>query len=288
MNELRKSGQGQIVILGANADLGWWNGVASLPVKLTQKIFVDKDRGKYAYSLTTYDHNHAIFKSFEKSSTLNLNTAQFRAYVETEPKKGASVLAKYENGSAAIVESSKEDRGLIVLTSGVEGIWSDLPLKPAFLPLLHEMVHYLTRYSEYRGWYTLGEAIPITGTIEASPAAVINPNKERVTLGDLGPGEQKFYTPEQKGFHEIRVGRDVRLAAVNPPAVEGNLDRMPPEDLLASVRRAPGETQQAGLFTDDAKADYARRQTGWWYVLLFALLAGAAEIYIANRSYRSS
>ena len=72
MNELRKSGQGQIVILGANADLGWWNGVTNLPVKLTQKIYVDKDRGKYAYSLTTYDRNHAIFKSFEKSSTLNL------------------------------------------------------------------------------------------------------------------------------------------------------------------------------------------------------------------------
>ncbi len=83
MNELRKSGQGQVVILGMNADIGWWNTVTSLPVKLTQKIYVNKDRGKYAYALTTYDRNHAIFKSFEKSSTLTLNTAQFFAYVET-------------------------------------------------------------------------------------------------------------------------------------------------------------------------------------------------------------
>jgi hypothetical protein len=288
MAELRKSGQGQIVFLGPNADLGWWNGVATLPVKLTQKIYVNKDRGKYAYAITTYDRNHAIFKSFEKSSTLTLNTAQFFAYVETEPKTGAAVLAKYENGSPAIIESSKQDRGMIVLTSGVDGISSDLPLKPAFVPLLHEMVHYLTRYSENRGWYTLGEAISIAGTIEAAPAAVINPKGERVALGDLAAGEQKFYTPEQPGYHEIRVGRDVRLAAVNPPSTEGNLDRMPPDDLLASVRRAPGDTQQAGFLTDDAKADYARRQTGWWYLLLFALLAGVAEIYVANRSYRSS
>src|SRR5262249_41887369 len=131
MNELRKSGQGQIVILGTNADVGWWNGFASLPVKLTQKIIVNKDRGKYAYSLTTYDRNHAIFKSFEKSSTLTLNTAQFFAYVETESKKDTSVLAKYENGSPAIVESAKAERGLLVLTSAVDGIGSDLPLKPA-------------------------------------------------------------------------------------------------------------------------------------------------------------
>ncbi len=205
-----------------------------------------------------------------------------------EPKTGANVLAKYENGSPAIVETPKEDRGLMVMTSGVDGISSDLPLKPAFLPLLHEMVHYLTRYSQNRAWYTLGEAIPVTGTIDASAAAAIDPKGQRVALGDLAAGEQKFYTPQEPGFHEIRVGREMRLAAVNPPATEGNMERMPPDDLLASVRRAPGETQQAGFMTEDAKADYARRQTGWWYLLLFALLAGIAEIYVANRSYKSS
>jgi len=288
LNELRKSGQGQIVILGTNADVGWWNSFTTLPVKLTQKIYVNKDRGRYSYSLTTYDRNHAIFKSFERSSALTLNTAQFFAYVESEPKKGASVLAKYENGSAAIVESPKEDRGLLVITSGMDGVANDLPLKPAFLPLLHEMVHYLTRYSENRGWYTLGEAIPIVGTIESAAAAVITDKGERIALGDLGAGEQRFFTPEDPGYYEARVGRDVRVLAVNPPASEGNLDRMPPEDLLAGVKRPAGENQQASSFADDAKADYARRQTGWWYLLLFALLAAMAEIYLANTSYKSS
>jgi hypothetical protein len=288
LNELRKGGQGQIVILGTNTDVGWWNAYTSFPMKLTQKIFVNKDRGKFSYAMTTYDHNHPIFKSFEKSSTLTLGSSQYFAYVEGEAKKGTGVLAKYENGSPALLESPKEDRGMLVLTSGMDGIQNDLPLKPAFLPLMHEMVQYLTRYSENRGWYTLGEAIPVTGTIESAPAGVINAKKERVPLGDLAPGEQKFYTPEDPGFHEIRVGRDVRIAAVNPPATEGNLDRMPPEDLLASVKRTAGETQQAGFVAEDAQSDYARRQTGWWYLLLFALLAGIAEIYVANRSYSRS
>lgn len=289
MNELRKGGQGQIVILGTSADVGWWNGYTNFPLKITQRIYVNKDRGKFSYSMTSYDRNHPIFKSFEKSSTLTLGSAQFFAYVEGEAKKGAAVLAKYENGAPALVETPKEDRGMLVLTSGMDGfVQNDLPLKPAFLPLMHEMVQYLTHYSENRGWYTLGEAIPVVGTIEASPAGVINPRKERVPLGDLGPGDQKFYTPEEPGYHEIRVGRDVKIAAVNPPSAEGNLDRMPPEDLLASVKRPAGETQQAGFLTDDAKIDYARRQTGWWYLLLFAILAGIAEIYLANRSYSRS
>jgi hypothetical protein len=288
LNELRKGGQGQVVILGMTADVGWWNAYANFPLKLTQKIYVNKDRGKFSYAMTTYDRNHPIFKSFEKSSTLTLGSSQYFAYVEGEAKKGAGVLAKYENGSPALLESPKEDRGMLVLTSGMDGVQNDLPLKPAFLPLMHEMVQYLTRYSENRGWYTLGEAIPVTGTIESAPAGVINAKKERVPLGDLAPGEQKFYTPEDPGYHEIRVGRDVRIAAVNPPSTEGNLDRMPPEDLLASVKRTAGDTQQAGFVAEDAQSDYARRQTGWWYLLLFALLAGVAEIYVANRSYSRS
>jgi len=288
MAELRKGGQGQIVILGTNADVGWWNAVPNFPAQIKQKIFVAKDRGKFSFAITTYDRNHSIFKSFEKSSTLTLGSAQFQAYIETEPKKGAGVLAKYENGSPAILESAQDDRGLLVLTSGVDGISSDLPLKPAFLPLFHEMVHYLTRYSEIRGWYAMGEAIPVLGSIEKAPAAVLDPKGQRVVLGDLAAGQQTFYTPLEPGFHEVRVGRDTRIVAVNPPAAEGNLDRMPPEDLLASVKRLQGESQTAGFFADDAKVDYARRQTGWWYLLLFALLVGIAEIYLANRSYSRS
>jgi hypothetical protein len=58
---------------------------------------------------------------------------------------------------------------------------------------------------------------------------------------------------------------------------------MPPDDLFASVKRTQGETQQAGLFGEDDAEDYARQQMTWWYLLLIALLAGIAEIYIANR-----
>ena len=77
MDERRKTGQGQLVILGGNADIGWWNGFEALPVKLTQKIFVAKDRGGPSYAMTNYDRNHPIFRPFEKGTKLTLNTAQF-------------------------------------------------------------------------------------------------------------------------------------------------------------------------------------------------------------------
>lgn len=286
LDELRKTGKGQLIILGENADTSWWNGYAKLPVKAVQKIFVPKDRGRPSVALTTYDRNHSIFKPFEKSTKVALNSAQIFAYVNVEAKPGAVVLAKYDDGAPAIIESSKEDHGLLVFNSAVDNSrWNDLPLKTSFLPLFHEMARYLSRYNEAGGWYPLGEGIPVAAGIENATAAVIDPKGERHALGQLSAGQARFFTPTVPGFHEIRVGPDSSTIAVNPPSSEGNLDSMPPEDLLASVQRTQGESQQAGFFGDEEKDEYARRQMGWWYLLLIALLAGIAEIYIANKAY---
>ena len=288
MDELRKTGQGQLIILGENAEIAWWNSYAKLPVKAIQRIFVPKDRGRPSVSLTTYDQNHSIFKPFKTSTRVALNSAQFFAYVNVEAKPGAAVLAKYEDGSPVIVESANADHGLLVFNSTLDSRWNDLPLKPSFLPLFHEIVRYLSRYNESRGWYALGEGIPVTAGLESVAAAVIDPKNERQTLGNLTAGQTKFFTPSLPGFHEIRVGPDTRMVAVNPPASEGNLDSMPPEDLLASVQRTQGESQRAGIFGNEEKDEYARRQMGWWYLLLIAFLACMAEIYIANRAYKTT
>jgi hypothetical protein len=288
MDELRKTGQGQLIILGENSEVGWWSNYAKLPVKPTQKIFVEKDRGRPSVSMTSYDRNHAIFKPFEKSTRVALNSAQFFAYMNVEAKPGASVLAKYEDGSPVIVESSKDDHGMLVFNSTVDSRWNDLPYKPSFLPLFQEMIRYLSRYNETRGWYQLGEGIPVTAGVGNATAAVIDPKGERQSLGDIAAGQSKFFTPAMPGFHEIRVGPDTRMIAVNPPATEGNLETMPPEDLIASVQRTQAESQQTDFRGNEEKEEYARRQMGWWYLLMFALLAGMAEIYIANRRYKTS
>jgi hypothetical protein len=288
LDELRKTGQGQLVILGENAEISWWNAYAKLPVKPVQRIFVPKDRGRPSVSMTTYDQNHSIFKPFKTSTRVAINSAQFFAYMNVEAKPGATVLAKYEDGSPVIVESANDDHGLIVFNSTIDSRWNDLPLKPSFLPLFHEIVRYLSRYNEGRGWYALGEGIPIMAGLEGAAAAVIDPKNERKALGDLAAGQTRFFTPTMPGFHEIRVGPDTRMVAVNPPAAESNLDSMPPEDLVASVQQTKGESRADGIFGNEEKDDYARRQMHWWYLLLIALLAGITEIYIANRSYRTT
>ena len=286
--------QGQFVILGEYADLGWWGSFTALPVKPVQKITATRNLGKPSVSITSFDRNHGIFKKFQNSANFTLNTAQFYAYTEMKLNPGATALAKFEDGSPAMAEFSGKDRGLVVFASSVDNAvpsgWNDFPLKGfAFVPMFIEVARYLSHSDEVREWYALGEGVPVVGSLVGGTAAVITPERRTCSrLGELTAGEQRFFTPTVPGFHEIRVGREIRVIAVNPPSNEGNLDVIPPEDLLASVQSTAAEAQKAGLFTSDDQLEHAKRQLSWWYILLIAILAAIVEIYIANRSNRAS
>ena len=282
LDELRAGGQGQLVFLGENANVDWWNTFEALPVRLGEKVFVERDRNQPYYSLTSYDRNHEIFSPLEDVARLTLNTARFFAYSEIEAKEGAGIIAKLENGSAAIVESGADDRGLLVVGSPVDNVWTDFPLHVSFVPLVHEIVRYLARYRDSSPQHQLGDAVPVlVGGNES--VAVIDPDGERLTLGEVSTSSRRFFTPDLAGFHEIRVGPDTVHVAVNAPSSEGLLERMPPEDLMASVGRLEGEVRRASLLAEVDGNDYARRQSWWWYLFLFALLVGIGEIYLGNR-----
>jgi len=288
--QLRRSGrQGQLVILGNNSDLRWWEAMNGFPAKPVRSVNVSQERGKTVAYLTSYDRNHGIFKRFQGSSRLGLNTAQFFRYIELEPKPGAAAIAKFDNGAPALVESPIEDRGMLVFASSLDMSWNDLPLKPSFVPFLHESARYLTRYNAAKGWYTLDESIPIIGTVDGGVARVIDPygTQKQIGEGELKAGEQLYFAPETPGFYELRVGRTSQILAVNSPSSEGNLEMMVPEDLLASVQSTEAEARQTGTFVTDDKLEYARRQMGWWYLLLIALIAGIVELYIANSRTQS-
>ena len=126
-----------------------------------------------------------------------------------------------------------------------------------------------------------------SAALEGGVVRILDPSGTQETLGELKSGEQRYYSPATPGFYELRVGRDTRLLAVNPPPSEGNLDKMLPEDLLASVQSTEAEARTAGSFTTDDKLEYARQQMGWWYLLIIALIAGVVELYIANSRTQS-
>jgi hypothetical protein len=105
-------------------------------------------------------------------------------------------------------------------------------------------------------------------------------------LPEILAGQQRFYAPETPGFYDVQVGKDLRLFAVDPPSAEGNLEIMPPEDLLASVSRLE-DGERTDILEPNEALDHARRSLSWWYLLIAAVLFAISEIFVANRTQRS-
>ncbi len=286
LDERRAEGQGQLVFLGDNAEAIWWNTYEALPVTFGESVFVERDRNRPFYSMTTFERSHPVFDALEQNARLTLNTAQFFAFSDLEPKSDTLELVKFEDGSAAMVESGEGDRGLIVMGSTVDNQWNDLPLRPSFVPLVHETVRYLAGYQDQRSSYQLGEAVTVAANDDG--VAVITPDGDRLNLGNEDAAGPRFFTPGQPGFYEVRAGPETALVAVNVPLTESQFDRIPAEDLIASVQRVEGEARRAALLSETEGDNFAQRQNWWWYLLLLALLAGIGEVYLGNRVTQTS
>jgi hypothetical protein len=285
LNEARAAGQGQLVVLAANAEAAAWNAFEELPVRLGEKIFVQRDRNRPFYSLTKWDRGHEVFAALESGSgRFSLNTVQFSAYTGMEPDPGAIVIASLEEGSPMMVQTPADQGRLLVFGSAVDGsAWNDLRLKPSFVPLMHETARFLAGYRDSAPYYELGATVPVPAGEPDQATAVVTPRDERLTLGEGGAAGRRFFTPDQAGFYELRLGPEIVPVAVNVPSEESILESMPPEDLLASVRRGQGEFRSGALLGEAGETNYAERQNLWWYLFLFALLVGIGEIYLGNR-----
>ena len=134
---------------------------------------------------------------------------------------------------------------------------------------------------------SMGEGVPIVGSVEGTAARVKLPSGESESIGDVAAGKQRFYSPALPGFYDVQVGKDLRLFAVDPPMTEGNLEVMEPQLLLDSVGRTE-EGKSLGIFAPDAEQEHARRSLSWWYLLLAAILFAISEIFLANRTQRST
>jgi hypothetical protein len=171
-------------------------------------------------------------------------------------------------------------------------VWSDLPVKPVFLPFVHQMARHLVSYREPLPWLTVGDVLDPQRS--GAPAAavkagsstertLVSPAGQRLALDGEGPEVVEL---DEQGFYEIRTERDTPGIAVasNVDLAESDLSTIDPAQLVAAATgRAGGATavDAAGAPTDEAQE---AAQRVWWYLLFAGLLLLSAETVLANRS----
>ncbi|HEX8337291.1 MAG TPA: BatA domain-containing protein [Pyrinomonadaceae bacterium] len=249
------------------------------PAVLTEAVQLP--RGE-SVRMTAVKSSHPVFEVFNEGG--RLPAARVYGYHRSEPRAGASVLASFEDGSPALVESGAGAGRVLMYTSTLGMAWSDLPLSPSYLPLVQQMVRYLGE-REVSAWHRLGRAFAVAQGEAGSPPAVDSPSGARLKTGGVTGGGETLLTGREPGFYRLRYATGPDFVAVNVDGREGDFAKLNREEFLASFTGGdPAARETAAADARESGEEVEARQRAWWPLLLAALLLLAAESVLARRT----
>src|ERR1019366_3981716 len=115
------------------------------------------------------------------------------------------VLARFDEGAVAAAERKVGAGRVIVWTTTLDDTWTDIAVKPVFLPLVHQLMRYLAHYEPATSWVTVGQVLDLNARAKDRGARiVVTPAGERLTLSGTGPGNQGLLELSQQGVYEVR------------------------------------------------------------------------------------
>jgi len=246
------------------------------------------------------DYSHPIFEGFKDPRNGNFANMRFQKYRTLTPAASDRVLARYDDGAAALVERKVGNGRVLAWTSTLDISWNDAPRHAMFLPLVHETAGYLAQYEEPQAWQPVGRildmSVPIsavmrqgaTGTLGMSGVAV-SPSGRQETLGQSGT---KSIELAEQGFYSVRLAgsgdRRPYAVAVNLEPAESDLSALMPAEFLAAATNS-STAVRGGQSLDSPEAtpaDVEKKQAIWWFLLVAGLLALFGESVLSNLQSR--
>ena len=242
---------------------------------------VQLQRGE-SVAMTAVKSSHPVFEVFNEGG--RLPAARVYGYQRAEPREGASVLASFEDGSPALIESGAGAGRVLMYTSTLGMAWSDLPLSPVYLPLVQQMVRYLGE-REVSAWQRLGQAFVVAKGAEGTLPAVDAPSGARLKPGGVSKDGEMLLTGREPGFYRLRYSAGPDFVAVNVDGREGDFAKLNQEEFLAAFTGGdPAASRAAETAERESGEEIEARQRAWWPLLLAALLLLAAESVLARRT----
>jgi hypothetical protein len=308
-----QGGGGLFISVGDRVDVDLWNQrcKALLPQPLGLKRTAAAAPGgapegetvdlRPAERLAPLDRRHPLLASFPAKGD-GLASARFFQFMLLEPvpdAPGRAVVLRYENGAPALVASDVGRGRVLLLTTTVDREWTDLPIRPGFLPLVQEAARYLAGApgSDSISALTVGQRREIG----------VGPDDARVEIVTPG-GPSRWLTPEghdarpvdpraeSHGRHTVTFTEtdEPGLYRVRASRADGTVAERASEAFVVNVD--PAESDPAPL-PDDKRPDRAvgpgteaaapKRRLELWHTLSAAvLLAVLGESLLTLRRRR--
>jgi len=290
LREYVEQGGGLLITAGSNSSAALEMQLQGLwPGKTLEKRMMTRE-GERLVLLGEFDRDHPVFRDLREAGTDSLRSVEVYAYLRLQagPDSGAAVPLRFSNGDPALVEKTVGQGRVMLLATSLDNVWSDFPLHPVFVPLVHQIIRHTAQLSAEAPSYSIPSTVSLRevarGQADGSSDriwTVLGPDGNREV--PEGEADSDFLVLRRPGIYEMRQANRTHRLAANPDPRESDLTPLSAEDeaLWLSAARAPSEEAQAEAAS--VGAEQARRQSVWWYLLLLALVIAVVEAYLANQ-----
>ncbi len=219
--------------------------------------------------LAPADLTHPALRGLTGDLGLTGTRTRRMVLLEPDPTRTAAVALTYTNGAPALITREFGRGRVALLTTSIDRDWTDMPLRPGFVPLVERVLAYLA--SARRGAAStrlmVGEPWRLASD---APVAIRTPSGELVLEAPDERGLIELTDTRAPGHYRVEPAADAEApaSARQAPVCSVNVD--PVESRTAPVF-SPGDTSavEAGADNSQPKARPARAQRPRWRPLVW-------------------
>ena len=232
-----------------------------------------------ALRLTKLESAHQILSVFDEQAS-GVSDARFHKVTllgPTTKTTDRAVLARFSNGSAALIEATSGRGRLLLFASSIDRDWNDLAIHPGFLPLAQRSVRYLARKRDdaRSASVLVGRRHPIAMRSGTTGVEVTGPSGRRTVIeGERVSGRKSvsFADTDTPGFYRVAMATNRKAVPQSEAHFAVNLDPIASDVRKAGTAGTAPPSADIASLTDGSAAAKHKRRIELWHAIAAALL----------------
>ena len=281
------AGRTLLYILNDENDLGGLQQLANLKSEPLPNPTKSKTAAGQYQLIEELNTRHPVLASFSEPRFRDFTKVHFWKH-RTWPESAftsANILARFDNGSPALVEIPTGKGSILVLTSSWRPEDSQLAVSTKFVPLLFSILEHSAGRLAQKARFATGDAVPIPQNPVTT--AIVKPDGNRITIGK---GQKTFAGTDTPGIYRMVTAEGELTFAVNIPPEESRTQPMDPQQLEQLGVLFPNvSTAKTDDPTKKSKKPFAEienQQKLWKWLLAAACVLFLMETWLAGRMTR--
>jgi len=295
-----KEGGAVIFSLGDKVDSSYYNSSfgSLLPHRLhTKKTFSGNTliTEEQPLHVKISGETHPVMRVlFEMHSTMMSSINFYQVfYLDPTPLEGAKTILSFSDNTPAIIERQVGKGKAVLFTSSIDRDWTDLPVKPLFVPLIQQLCRYISGSvaGDTKHETLVGQSWQFPSPYDAENLEMTNPEGTKTLLLPQVIENEKYFVYNEThvpGIYSCIINDASQLKnpfffPVNVDVLESNPEKIGEKELTALM----GETNvtirsfRSGERREVVTGEAKKTLWGIFLLLVFGLLV--AESFISRK-----